>query len=82
MPVTTMIIIYLCFCLMYRNRQLSHIFILRSLQTLKISKYRDDISLRIVKHERRFKWFLVWPLIDLYEWYEDWQANRNRNNKS
>jgi len=82
MSVTTVIIIYLCFCLMYRNRQLSHIFILRSLQTLKISKYRDDISLRIAKHERRFKWFLVWPLIDLYEWYEDWKTDRNRNNKS
>jgi len=82
MSVTTMIIIYLCFCLMYRNRQLSHIFILRSLQTLKISKYRDEINLKIVKYEKRFKWFLIWPLIDLYEWYEDWKANRDRNNKS
>ena len=67
---------------MYRNRQLNHIFILRSLQTLKISKYRNKISIQIKKHEKRFKWFLIWPLIDLYEWYEDWQANRNRNNKS
>ena len=66
----------------YRHRQLNHIFILRSLQTLKISKYRDEINLKIVKYEKRFKWFFVWPLIDLYEWYEDWQANRNRNNKS
>ena len=82
MSITTMIIIYLCFCLMYRNRQLSHIFILRSLQTLKISKYRDDIRLRIARHERRFKWYIVWPLIDLYEWYEDWKKDRNRNIKS
>ena len=82
MPITTMIIIYLCFCLMYRNRQLSYIFILRSLQTLKISKYRDKISLRIIKLERRFNWFLIWPLIDLYEWYEDWKENRDRNAKS
>ena len=82
MSVTTVIIIYLCFCLMYRNRQLSHIFILRSLQTLKISKYRDKISLRIIKLERRFNWFLIWPLIDLYEWYEDWKENRDRNAKS
>ncbi len=82
MSITTMIIIYLCFCLMYRNRQLSYIFILRSLQTLKISKYRDKISLRIIKLERRFNWFLIWPLIDLYEWYEDWKENRDRNAKS
>ena len=66
----------------YRYRQINLIFILRSLQTLKISKYRNDISLRIAKHERRFKWYLIWPLIDLYEWYEDWQANRDRDNKS
>ena len=78
----TVIIIYLCFCLMYRNRQLSHIFILRSLQTLKISKYRDKISLQIVKHEKRFKWYLIWPLIDLYEWYENWKENRDSNTKS
>ena len=81
MSIATLIIIYLCFCLMYRNRQLSYIFILRSLQTLKISKYRDKISLRIIKLERRFNWFLIWPLIDLYEWYEDWKENRDRNNK-
>ena len=66
----------------YRYNQINHIFILRSLQTLKISKYRDEINLKIVKHERRFKWFLIWPLIDLYERYENWQADRNRNNKS
>ena len=82
MPITTIVIIYLCFCLMYRNRQLSHIFILRSLQTLKISKYRDKISLQIIKHEKRFKWYLIWPLIDLYEWYENWKENRDSNTKS
>ena len=82
MSIVTQIIIYFCFCLMYRNRQLNYIFILKSLQTLKISKYRNDIVLRISKHERRFKWYLFWPLIDLYEWYENWQANRNRNTKS
>ncbi len=67
---------------MYRNRQVNYIFILRSLQTLKISKYRNDISLRIAKHERRFRWYFIWPLIDLYEWYEDWKTNRDRNAKS
>ena len=72
-------VIYLCFCLIYRNRQLNYIFILRSLQTLKISKYRNTISLRIQKHERRFKWYFAWPLIDLYEWYEDWKENRGGN---
>jgi hypothetical protein len=82
MSVTTQLIIYLCFCMLYRQRQLQYIFILRSLQTLKISKYREDISNKINKHEKRFKWFLFWPLLDMYEWYENWQANRNRNIKS
>ena len=82
MSLTTIILIYLCSCLMYRNRQLNYIFILRSLQTLKISKYRDKIRLRIDKHGKRFKWYLFWPIIDLYEWYEDWKENRNRNIKS
>jgi hypothetical protein len=81
MSLVELLVIYLFLCLMYRNRQLSYIFILRSLQTLKISKYRDDIVVRIEKHEKRFKWYLIWPLIDLYEWYEDWQKNRNRNTK-
>ena len=79
MSVTSIILIYLCFCMLYRQRQLQYIFILRSLQTRKISKYRNDISLKITKHERRFKWYLFWPLVDLYEWYEDFQTNRNRN---
>jgi len=82
MSILTIVVIYLCLCLMYRNRQINYIFILRSLQTLKISKYRDEISLRIKKLERRFKWYLAWPLIDIYEWYEDWKANRDRNIKS
>ena len=82
MSIVTILIIYLCLCLMYKSRQSNYIFILRSLQTLKISKYRDDISLRIEKHERRFKWYLVWPLIDLYERYEDWKTNRDRSIKS
>ena len=78
----TVILFYLCLCLMYRSRQLNYIFILKSLQTLKISKYRNDISLKIKKHEKRFKWFLIWPIIDMYEWYENWQKNRNSNIKS
>ena len=67
---------------MYRQRQQQYIFILSTLSTLKISKYRNKISLRIKKHKRRFKWFIVWPLIDLYEWYEDWKENRDSNIKS
>lgn len=82
MSIVTIIIIYLCFCMQYRYRQLNYIFILRALQTLKIGKYRDEINLKINKHEKRFKWFLVWPLIDLYEWYENRKTNRNRNIKS
>lgn len=68
--------------MLYRQRQLQYIFILRSLQTLKISKYREDIANNIQKHEKRFNWFLFWPLLDMYEWYENWQANRNRNTES
>ena len=82
MPVITQIIIYLCFCMMYRQRQLQWIFTLRSLQTLKIAKYRNEIVDKIQKHEERFKWFLFWPVIDIYEWYENWQENRSRNIKS
>ena len=82
MSIITQILIYLCFCLMYRQRQLHWIFILRSLQTLKISKYRNKMTGKIKKHEKRFKWFLFWPIIDIYEWYENWKENRNRNNQS
>ena len=67
--------------MLYRQRQLQWIFTLRSLETLKISKYRNEIRIRIQKHEKRFKWFLIWPLINIYEWYENWQENRNRNTK-
>tara|TARA_B100000674_G_scaffold482630_1_gene485332 strand:- start:1265 stop:1465 length:201 start_codon:yes stop_codon:yes gene_type:complete len=66
--------------MLYRQRQLQYIFILKSLNTLKISKYRKEISEKVVKYEKRFKWFLFWPLLHIYEIYEDWQANRNRNN--
>lgn len=82
MSITTMIMIYLCFSMMYRQRNLQFIFLLRSLQTLKISKYRVAISKKIENHEKRFKWFLFWPILDMYEWYENWQANRGRNTKS
>ena len=78
----TQVLIYLCFCMLYRQRQLQYIFILRSLQTLKISKYREDITSKIAKYENRFKWFLFWPILDMYEWYENWQTNRNRNPQS
>jgi hypothetical protein len=77
MSVITQIIIYLCFCIMYRQRQSQWIFTLKSLQTLKIAKYRNEIVAKIQKHEKRFKWFLFWPVIDIYEWYENWQKNRN-----
>ena len=82
MSTLAIFIIYFCFCLMYKNRQLSYIFVLKSLQTLKINKYRVEIGLRIKKSEKRLKWYLVWPLIDLYEWYENWKTNRDRNSKS
>lgn len=68
--------------MMYRQRQLQFIFILKNLQTLKINKYRLKISNKIIKREKRFNWFLFWPVLDMYDWYENWQTNRNRNSKS
>ena len=68
--------------MMYRQRQLQNIFLLKSLKTLKISKHRNEIGRKIERHEKRFKWFLFWPLIDIYEWYENWKENRNRNVES
>ena len=82
MSIIAQILIYLCFCIMYRQRQLQWVYTLRTLQTLKISKYRNDISKKIEKHEKRFKWFLFWPALNIYEWYENWQKNRSRNTKS
>ena len=82
MTVLTQIITYLCLSLLYRQRQQQNIFILKALHTLKISKCRDKISNKIKKHEKRFNWFLIWPLLDMYEWYENWQENRNSNIKS
>ena len=76
------VIAYLISCITYRGQQKSELFILKSLQTLKISKYRENIYLRIQRHEKRIKLFYCWPAIELYELYEDWQANRNRNTKS
>jgi hypothetical protein len=78
----TKTIIYLCFCLMYRQRKENQLFILKTLQTLKISKYRNRIVEKIQKYEKRSKLFLFWPLVDLYEWYENYKENRNRASKS
>ena len=79
MSIITQILIYLCLCFLYRSRQLNNLFILKSLQTLKISKYRTKISEKIKNHGRRLRWFLFWPLIDLYEMYEDYKENRSRD---
>ena len=32
---------------------------------------------KIDKKEKRLNWFLFWPLIDIYEWYEDWKTDRS-----
>ena len=82
MSIITIILIYLCFCVLHRQRQIQYIFILRNLSTLKISKYRNEINFKIIQYEKRLKWFLLWPILDIYEWYENWQKNRNRNIKS
>ncbi len=68
--------------MLYRKRQMQYIFILKSLNTLKISKYRNEINRNIIDQEKRLKLFLFWPLIDIYEWYEGWKKNRNSNIKS
>ena len=73
---------YFCLCLLYRQRQQQHIFVLKALHTLKISKCRDKILNNILKNEKRFKLFLIWPLVDIYECYENWQENRSRITKS
>jgi hypothetical protein len=82
MNIITVILIYLCSCLLYRNRQVNFLFVLQTLQTTIINKHRYKISEKIKIHSIRTKWFLFWPLIDMYELYEDWKANRNRNNKT
>ena len=67
---------------MYRNRQIQQIFILKSLSGLKINKRRTEINETIKKYENRSKYFLIWPLVDLYEWYEHFKTNRGSNTKS
>ena len=51
----TFIIFYILMCLLYRNSKKNQIFILKCLQTLKISKFRNEIVLQIVKYENRLK---------------------------
>ena len=82
MLIVVQIIFYLILCVSYRNNQLNQIFTLKTLQTLKIAKYRTKIFQNLTRREKRIKWFLFWPLIDIYECYENWQENRNRNTKS
>lgn len=82
MTLITQTILYLCICFLYRRQQLDYLFTLKSLQTLKISKHRNQINKKIKSIENKYKWFLFWPALDIYEWYENWQENRNRNIKS
>ena len=82
MSVVTLFLIYLLLCLIYRSRQANQIFVLKALQSIKANKYRKKIDEKIKNHTKRYKWFFFWPIIDLYEWYEDWQANRSQNIKS
>jgi hypothetical protein len=82
MTLVTYFLIYLCLCLMHKNRNLNQIFILKSIQALKINKYRNKINIKIKKCEYRLKFFLIWPLIDIYELYEDFKENRASNTKS
>ena len=82
MSILLVALTYFLLCLLYRQRQSQWIFLLQTLQTLKINKYRNRIAQKIEKHEKRSKLFLFWPIIDLYEWYESWQANRSSNIKS
>lgn len=77
MNLTGYILIYFCFALIYRSRKINEIFILKSLQTLKISKYRSSIEKNLKHAERQLKWFFIWPAIDLYGWYENWKENKS-----
>jgi hypothetical protein len=78
----TMFLMYLGMCLLYRSRQANQVFILKILQSLKSNKHRNKINQKIKNHEKRHRWFFAWPIIDLYERYEDWKEDRNRNVKS
>lgn len=74
------LVIYFLFCIIYRPVQTNHLFILKSLSTLKISKHRDNINKSIKKTERRIKFFYFWPFVHLLESYEYFKENRNRIN--
>tara|TARA_R110001583_G_scaffold68610_8_gene195098 strand:+ start:1257 stop:1460 length:204 start_codon:yes stop_codon:yes gene_type:complete len=67
---------------MYRNRQINQLFILKNLQTLKISKYRVETTKKVKNHEKKIKWFLIWPIIDLHEWYEEYKKDKNGDIKT
>ena len=82
LAIIVLLLSYFSISLIYRNNQVDQIFILRALSSLKINKYRNKISELIIQHERRKKWFLLWPTIQVYEKYESWKKNRNRNIKS
>ena len=82
MTLITQIILYLCICFLYRRQQLDYLFALKILQTLKASKHRSEISKKIKLIKNKCKWFLFWPVLDIYEWYENRQENRNRNIES
>jgi hypothetical protein len=82
LAIIVLLLSYFSISLIYRNNQIDQIFILRVLSILKINKYRNKISDLIAKHEKRKKWFLFWPTIQIYEQYESWKKNRNRNIKS
>lgn len=80
--VLVLLLSYFSISLIYRNNQVDQIFILRALSSLKINKYRNKIYELIIQHEKRKKWFLLWPIIQVYEKYENWKKNRNRNIES
>lgn len=75
--IITFFLIYLLSCYLDKSMQTNHLFLLKCIQTLKINKFRNTISSDIKIYERRKKWFLIWPIIRLYEGYENWQKNRN-----
>ena len=82
MLVIFIIFSYICISLIYRSSHLNHIFVLKTLKLLKTNKYRDKIARKIIIYEKRINWFIFWPILEVYEWYENWQENRDRNIKS
>ena len=39
-------------------------------------------SKKVKNDEKKIKWFLIWPIIDLHEWYEEYKKDKNGDIKT